>query len=917
MAVVLVATLLVGCFAACKPKKKDPGKDYSSALHTLNLAMVLSPNTWNPHTYKSTNDALVHTYTVSNLYEYVYNADYSNYTLEGVMAVGDPVDVTTTYVGNATYKKIPNAATSGFAFRLNLNPDAKWDDGTPITADDYIYSMQALFDRDLINSRASDFYAASLQIANAKGYIYSGKEIMDQYKAGDDETEELPNDKLYFSYDKPNYLFDNMFGDGVAHSVKSLYEKYYNNFTGHYEAFTPEELAEKKAELGTAYDAMTPEQQAEVGTREEYIESKAGDKDKWALYRIETNFGTLFSDIQKYMEDNTAVDSGAAKGFYAYSSALNTLLDQLTAKLYGQSLGKYMYFYVSRYETTEWDEVGIKKIGDYQIDLILDKELIGFYIKYNLNVNWLVKRDIYESCKKQDSKGIWSSDYGTSPEKYMGYGPYKLTKFIDGQVLEFDRSPNWFGFTEKYADTYGTFTRGIDGKVCKQYETDRVVIRQAENVTTRENMFLKGQLDQLGLNAELLSKYRSSTVIYQTEGETTFYGIIASDYDNLKARQDVLNKIGATGATPDKYNKTILTIPEFRQALCYAINRTELCAALYPAGTPAFGLFANAVMSDPANKISYRSLLAAKKTLVEFWGVEYGPDKEFKTLDEAYNAISGYDLEKAKELVDVAYKIAITPVGQKVQTSMGEKDGKGLMTESSIVSIEYCAASASDQETKWYNTFKNNYTKLMEGTSLANKFEYTSNFTLGNKFGDKIKTGSCDTAWGFGWQGGTLDPYDLFQVYVDSAYKGDECYQYDAWVNWGEVELELTLYCDENGKAAETSRTFTHKVSDWSQMIMGADNNKTGLKDWSYSKADDSIRGEVLAALEKTILTNYTTIPLMNEGAVQLKSYKINYGRENYIFGVGRGGVRYMTYNYTDGEWLKYIDSQKDGILTY
>ncbi|MBO5777880.1 MAG: hypothetical protein J6R34_05485, partial [Clostridia bacterium] len=75
-------------------------------------------------------------------------------------------------------------------------------------------------------------------------------------------------------------------------------------------------------------------------------------------------------------------------------------------------------------------------------------------------------------------------------------------------------------------------------------------------------------------------------------------------------------------------------------------------------------------------------------------------------------------------------------------------------------------------------------------------------------------------------------------------------------------------------------------------------------------------RGEILATLEEQILLNYTTIPMMNAGSVTLLSYKINFGQEHYIYGLSYGGIRYTTYNYTDGEWQEYLDNNK-GILTY
>lgn len=52
-----------------------------------------------------------------------------------------PVDVTAEYAGVPAYG-IPEDALRGYAFRIDLNENACWEDGTSITADDYLFSME-------------------------------------------------------------------------------------------------------------------------------------------------------------------------------------------------------------------------------------------------------------------------------------------------------------------------------------------------------------------------------------------------------------------------------------------------------------------------------------------------------------------------------------------------------------------------------------------------------------------------------------------------------------------------------------------------------------------------------------------------------------------------------------------------------
>jgi len=549
--------------------------------------------------------------------------------------------------------------------------------------------------------------------------------------------------------------------------------------------------------------------------------------------------------------------------------------------------GDWVYFcsYDKPYPVVSFSDVGVQKVDDYTIDIILDKALKGFYIKYTLGLP-LVHIPTYDKLKKQNATtGAWSTTYGTSKDTTMSYGPYKMTVFMDDQEIRYTKNEKWFGYMEKYASVYGTYV-DADGEVVPQYQTTDIVYKKASDISTREMMFNSGELASLGLNAALLDKYRNSSNIYFAPGAATYYGIINSDFAKLREAEIVLNG----NETSKQYNKTILSIKEFRQALSYALNRTELCAALYPAGTAAFGLFSDLIMADPENSVSFRSLTEAKEGMCEYWGVEYGEGKEFATLDEAYAAITGYNITEAKRLINVAVDKAIAA---------------GYMDANSIVRITYCAASSSDTETKWYNTFNTMFTELMVGTKLEGKFQYDSDFTLGNEFGTKIQAGACDTAWGFGWSGGELDPYDLVQVYVDGT-TSDDPYQYDKWIDRSAEKMTLTLPADgRNGAATE----MTYSLLDWYYIINGIDPDEKDLPDWAFGNADDSVRAKVLAALEKAILETYTTIPMMNQGAVQLRSFQINYGRDNYVFGMGFGGLRYITYNFTDAEWAAFVAS--------
>ena len=54
----------------------------------------------------------------------------------------------------------------------------------------------------------------------------------------------------------------------------------------------------------------------------------------------------------------------------------------------------------------------------------------------------------------------------------------------------------------------------------------------------------------------------------------------------------------------------------------------------------------------------------------------------------------------------------------------------------------------------------------------------------------------------------------------------------------------------------------------------------------------------------------------MDDAGAQIRGQQVNYYTEEYIFGMGFGGVKYYTYNYTDAEWDAYV-AANNGQLNY
>ena len=166
----------------------EPGaytyKSYTTALGT----------NWNPHSWETNADDSILSYisspfvtmeakdTVNGIYQWAYEMATS---ITDVTAA-NKADLVK-YVGMTQAQA--DAITEGYVFEIKLNPDAKWENGVKITADDYIYSMKQLLNPKMRNYRANLYIAGESALAGAQGYYDSGapiyKAVVPAYGAGD------------------------------------------------------------------------------------------------------------------------------------------------------------------------------------------------------------------------------------------------------------------------------------------------------------------------------------------------------------------------------------------------------------------------------------------------------------------------------------------------------------------------------------------------------------------------------------------------------------------------------------------------------------------------------------------------------------------------------------------------------------
>ena len=153
--------------------------------YTYNTYSTSLASNWNPHTWEMNADDVVLGYlstpfvtmsvedSINGVYQWVYKAATS---VEDVTAANQ-ADLEK-YMVKLPEGQTAADTTSGFVFEIKLNPDMKWEDGTPINADSYIYSMEQLLNPDMKNYRANLYYAGESAVAGGNAYYYSKDEGM-------------------------------------------------------------------------------------------------------------------------------------------------------------------------------------------------------------------------------------------------------------------------------------------------------------------------------------------------------------------------------------------------------------------------------------------------------------------------------------------------------------------------------------------------------------------------------------------------------------------------------------------------------------------------------------------------------------------------------------------------------------------
>ncbi len=521
IAFALCLVMVVPMFASCR---KDADKV------TYNTTTTVMPSNWNELTYADNNDTQIMSYIGSSFFDYDYKFENDKkFNEDGTINKGAIVEgaYTTNFSAATKLEDVTSLvdakwgytdaqkAEGGYAWKITLRDDLKWDDGTAITAEDFVYSMQQQLDPKFMNFRANTYYD-TLRIKGSKDYFFSGAPIY------------TPIVPAYGENEDPDYSF-NIEGAEVYLGVNSTEMTLIAGYS--------------ITELITDY----------VGTAEA-IAALNAIKDAANEYGY-----TLI----------TAENMATVKELVGYALAPLGLkwaeLDDATK----EELFKETLFYVSGYgDEVAWDTVGIYADGnaivvclDVAFALLQENGELSYQAAYYMSGLPLVHKAKYEASKKEPAAGatLWTTNYNSSLETTASWGPYKLVEFEAGSHYKLAINENWYGWNmEQYNN---------------QYNIDEIYCRKIDEWSTGWMGFLNGTYDDASLQTENAADYLDSKYVYYTTTATGTFGMqLFSDLNVLKTsgnnngilaiqefrhalnlglnRSDIVEKIWPGSATP-------------------------------------------------------------------------------------------------------------------------------------------------------------------------------------------------------------------------------------------------------------------------------------------------------------------------------------------------------------------------------
>ena len=366
------------------------------------------PSNWNEFTYADNNDTQILSYIASSFFSYDYKFENDvKYNPDGSINKDGIVDgaYTTNYDAATKMEDVTatvdakwgytdeQKAEGGYAWKITLRDDLKWDDGTPITAADFEYSMKEILNPLFMNFRANTYYD-TLRIKNSKIYFYQNQE----------GTYETIGSLGYASV------------QAALDAGEQLYCNIWNMW----------------------------------GTQG-YVDANGNECPEYVLITDETVYDTAAA-----WAAGAAVDAICGLDLYTYYGAYLEPGTGYDACIFVENTNRDVAWEtVGCYAIPEENAIVI--CLDKTYNFLSDNGDLSVWAPYYMSGLPLVKESLYESCKIAPENGatLWTSNYNSSLATTASWGPYKLVQFEAGSHYRLEKNEYWYGWNmEDYKNQY-------------------------------------------------------------------------------------------------------------------------------------------------------------------------------------------------------------------------------------------------------------------------------------------------------------------------------------------------------------------------------------------------------------------------------------------------------------------------------
>ena len=314
-----------------------------------------------------------------------------------------------------------------------------------------------------------------------------------------------------------------------------------------------------------------------------------------------------------FFEDGTPIDANVVE--YSMKMALDPKLASRNSSIGGLLENGDAYL---TGEVENWEDVGCKVVDEFTIQFIIEDT----YVPYTeedlmLGLNHvgaaLVHPEMFESCFNEDRT---ENTYGTSVDRFVAGGAYKITNYIDGQFLEITK-------------------REEGSSLLDYYTVDVLQLNVVSENNTALQMYKNGELDAVVANTEEYDDYPDVYYLYTPDN----YGIFINS---------------------ESTTNPVLQDKNLRYAIYWGFDR-ETCLS----------------MSMPTNKVNpyhYSSLVKTPDPSdpLEYVTMREQPESKAIRMDGHELTETGFDPELAEEYFVKAYE---ANGSQKITVEMQYSEG--------------------------------------------------------------------------------------------------------------------------------------------------------------------------------------------------------------------------------------------------